>query len=715
MHNEEGIIAVLVSVGVSIFFALISYELVCWEAQNCHKAGTCFTENNSCGFGNLVTASAWRLFNTTATFELEVSANEQGICSPGERQNLDPLSGRMECVRHRAYPDAVNYKMFDEGSDYRTRYCGKWIDAKASYLTEQTWAFYDEDRVAADVLKVVSARGSGRLSTTDVAKFRSACQRMVISNSEGPNAKSAYEYLAGVAVPALNSIDDALASIGKLGSHFCDAPVQIATTFNANGFFSNVSEGVEIAGEALFEALYAVGAHAQTCTEAKQFASEMKSATYASRATLEDAEKIARGSLSNTWLEPMVGNYNWVRKGCEMDAVSRFKTVAEGTGMHTTRSYLLGLAAYCGFATRSAVSGNLALDKHLRQEIDRVREEKPPAAALGRLKSLQTDRFGSVSGSHSLSANSVTWSRLRPKELFTLQSPKDAARTACMAASRAVFPDQSDEREFKILVTDEIYAKVQSAVSQIRVAVQAELSTPRDDDARALLIPDSKAKAIQKVGETEVKIAGAPRGTWAGVSTEFIRPEFTSSDSALVIMLKQGRAVFLDRMRLSVLQESVCHHPPLFDSLERNAYMLLNHPCVVLLPGILVPPFAGERYDDVSLYSRIGWVIAHEFAHATADKSGWDPEAAARMFKLYPESTWVEAAADLIGASAIMRLGVVNNATLCVHVSQLWCSRQPHHLTTSIHEMAHGELQRSHPSPAIRGNNVCAFLEENFS
>ena len=175
-------------------------------------------------------------------------------------------------------------------------------------------------------------------------------------------------------------------------------------------------------------------------------------------------------------------------------------------------------------------------------------------------------------------------------------------------------------------------------------------------------------------------------------------------------MLKQAKALFLDRLRLAVVDEPVCNGPPLFDALERNAYLLLGHNCVMLLPGILVPPFAGERYDEESLLSRVGWVIAHEFAHATAWTAEWQIAGAQRLFRNYSSEEHVEAAADLFGAGAVVRLGVEPEA-LCAHLSQLWCARTPPPLLEALNAALAGHPPRSHPHPSYRGNNICAFME----
>ena len=45
-----------------------------------------------------------------------------------------------------------------------------------------------------------------------------------------------------------------------------------------------------------------------------------------------------------------------------------------------------------------------------------------------------------------------------------------------------------------------------------------------------------------------MRIAGAPRGTWGGVTRAFERPTLRAEDGALTMLLKQARAVFLDRL-----------------------------------------------------------------------------------------------------------------------------------------------------------------------
>ena len=268
-----------------------------------------------------------------------------------------------------------------------------------------------------------------------------------------------------------------------------------------------------------------------------------------------------------------------------------------------------------------------------------------------------------------------------------------------------------DQKEFELLVSPLLYARLQTTTETMRTATSAALSTA---PFAGLLTDSGRAAAASKIAAAKIRIPGAPRFSWAGVNTNFQKPVLTSEDGALVMLLKQANAVFLDRMRLAVQQRSVCEHAPLFGSMERNAYMLVDHACIVLLPGILVAPFAGERFGDESLFSRIGYVISHEFSHATSDFNFWNTNYARSLLDGYQQSTWFEAAADLGAVVALMGLGVVSNETLCGHLSQIWCARK-NALLLDTFGGGWARQWLTHPPPNVRGDLMCAFLEKYYS
>ena len=125
----------------------------------------------------------------------------------------------------------------------------------------------------------------------------------------------------------------------------------------------------------------------------------------------------------------------------------------------------------------------------------------------------------------------------------------------------------------------------------------------------------------------------------------------------------------------------------------------------MLLPGILVPPFASDRYDQSSMYGRIGFVIAHEVAHVASRTELWDEQERSRLLANYTRSTHVEAAADLTAADAVVATGKITSDQLCGDVSQMWCGRDPDPLWSQEATQAF-----SHPPVNARGDRVCEFL-----
>ena len=242
---------------------------------------------------------------------------------------------------------------------------------------------------------------------------------------------------------------------------------------------------------------------------------------------------------------------------------------------------------------------------------------------------------------------------------------------------------------------------------RLRGAAIATLQAPLIGNLYATT--EKRDAAVEQLRTTHVRIAGAPSGSWGGVATSFVRPSFRSDDGAVLMLMKQARAVYLDRLARVVRQTSMCSHPPLFDSLERNAYLLLSRTfsCVMLLPGLLVSPFADERFSDDSLYSRVGYVLAHEMMHVSAHREDWDEAYASYLLYRYQPQTYIEAIADVGALATVMRLGVVSNSSLCAHLSQIWCAR--------IGLLSADRTATSHPLSNNRGNHGCAFLRNHFS
>jgi len=712
-QTEEGVLAVVVAIVVATFGALISYATVCAEQHACLTAGTCYALSNaslSCGFKNAITPAGWRLLNMSAQ-ESSLQMMNRGVCSPGMRQSVDPFSGEVECVRKRSYPDALLAEIGepDATTDHR-RWCGDWIDAGSVATGDLKWAFFDEAAVEADVEDVVLAKGSGRLGVTDLSKFRSACRSMVASNSAGAAGKLAFDHL-DAHLRAVATLDDALRAIGYLTSHFCDAPATLGLTYGSTGFLVNVSGGIKLGGDTLREALYGVEADHSTRDHAAEFAAAMEALPASDLELIvgTQAQTVVQGSHDGTWLNGYVGPQMQILYDTYNPTLSRFvQTFAHADGgAARARAYLRGVAAYCSYAARSVVTGEFGGITIVEASARSIRGDRPSAAALGRLRStsVDADRFAHVDEHTMLNASRVTLSSLTATSVAG--ATRGDARGACLRAARVAFPDAFDHIGFDLLVTDRLYARLQTLNTEVKASAEATL---QDALIGPLFSSDAnRAFTVSLLQGTRLRVAGAPRSTWAGVAHEFQRPELTSNDGALLILLKQARAVFLDRMYKAAAGLSVCDHPPLYDALERNAYLLMSSgfSCAMLFPGILVPPFADERYDEASLQARIGYVMAHEYMHVTAFTSLWDASYAGTLLVDYAPGTEIEAIADAAGVATIMRLGVVDNASLCGHVSQLWCGR--------IGWLDGGGVAGGHPRANDRGDYACNFLRRHFS
>jgi len=112
---------------------------------------------------------------------------------------------------------------------------------------------------------------------------------------------------------------------------------------------------------------------------------------------------------------------------------------------------------------------------------------------------------------------------------------------------------------------------VDSLKEAVAVTIQSGKVSP--------LIPDVGARdsISTDARNVHVRIAGAARESRFGREDEFERPDFRSDDGALLLLLKQANAVFLDRTRLALDGSDLCQHPVLYPSTSRNAYLLTAH------------------------------------------------------------------------------------------------------------------------------------------
>jgi len=706
-----------ISVGFfSLLGAFVSYSTACLERDACVKAGSCVSAGNqTCSFTNYVSASGWRSFNHSNEIG-SLADLTKGWCAPGERLNRNAITGYVECAPRRCYPNAIEDEIMQPGAlNWHQKACGEWIDAK-TVTTTQSWAFYDTGATAAVVEHAEAMATAGaRLQGGDLGKFRGACERMLLGNAVGPAATLAYNYLKSelVTPETVTSVPQALFLLGQIAGHYCDAPVSLGIALGgSSGFSATIDNGVLLSDSALSEALSAVGETDDLREGAVEFAKAMEEAE-ASFVSTDDGAVVYSGAVSGTRLEALWTTTVTAQLDLPLVYLGKFKTAIGLTSAQAAAEYVHGLAAYCAFASRTAVEGDVgdlslpARSPALRQR-RKIRTDEPKASALGRLQA-SNELLAEATAENVRQANRITISRLGVDSAATTTS----AVARCLRIGRQMFADEVDHANFDLLVTDRLYDRLKTLANTMRERVKHTFST--HVAFNALLPPHQHSQAVAKLDATRLRIAGAPRGTWAGASREWIPAQnLASRDGALVILLKQARAVWIDRHELVVDPSAdVCDAPPIYDSLSRNAYLFLGRPCAVILTGLVTPPFAGERYDDASLQSRMGWILAHEFSHSLGrhDTTYWNETLTAELLKDYKQYQYTEGVADLLASAAIVDPtapggALVDNSTLCTHVSQLWCARTP---------PVHIHLEGTHPPENARGDHVCDFLQLYFN
>ena len=666
-------LSVVLSLIVSTVISLIGLSAQCSEQHECLRHHTCVElDADTCSFANVVSASGWRLFNASNA-HVSMEALERGVCTVGNRQTM--TASALKCVRHRSYPDATETEIMKPSSQtYHEAACGAWIDTQAS--VGRMWAFYDEDDVAKDVADALFAKHRVRTASGAPSKFRSACVRMTTSGAAGPAGTEAYVFLAAT-LPAFTTRNDALRSVGVLAAHFCDAPVQIGLTLRS-GVLPDVTDGNVLSSAEVAEFLYAAGASRNVQDTAVQFATAVANIP-AAAASEEDAKQVLLGATGFEEWEHGIDHG-------QLPSLYKFVRAFESEGAEAAHAYVLGLAARCSYSVREVVYGAYDGSSFVK------------TAGLGRLDA--PDRLMHVDGLTLSRATSKTLSHMKARQSLATTSRAHAVET-CNEVMVNFFPDHADRVIYELLVSEKLYEKMGDGVNLVKAATAAAIRG--SIVAPTLKDPEGVARAVEA---STIRVAGAPDDTWGGRFQPLPSYDFASKDGALVMLLKAARALFDQRISVVTRGGHAGDLPPVYSSLSRNAYFWSGYNTGVLLPGLLVPPLADAFYDTDSLLSRVGWVVAHEFAHVTA-RVPWNTDSMNELLSAYEQSTHTEAIADGIATVAIHSLGVGKDK-LCVSLSQVWCGKAKNDF------LSVDSRGGSHPPMNTRGDLLCEFLKQHF-
>jgi hypothetical protein len=526
---------------------------------------------------------------------------------------------------------------------------------------------------------------SPRTAKDAMTKFRAECRRTVDSGTSAIRTASvlAYQHLASQ-VENVVTREDVLRATGLLSSYHCDNSVSIGTYLSTAGtFVIDVYDGVTFSSGVLASALQIVGEPTSMQVEAEAAMREIASL----------AQSYTTPAINSTDMLHLLGGATGMQNvGYSVNALYYTNILDSVLYYHqyfpvqNVRSYMRGVAAYCAYSLRSQVESVGGLTN---QQLNTIKSAKAKADAVGRLH-VETEEL-TVDNATVVNASTITLSQLGGSA--TGNSDAD-----CLNFMRTMFPDHVDEARFHATVDDGLYQRMQTLLLQIRIGVAAAVTASPVQEV--LYDPQLVANDVAVAG---IRIAGAPRGSWAGIARAVPDPQITSTDGVFTMALKQSRSLFLDRIvGLSLQAADPCDHPPFSSATTLNAYMIPSLKCSVLFLGMAHRPWLDSQYDDESLMSRGMMVIAHELAHLTLN-TAYNTAQYEQLLRHYRSSTYSEAIADVVAAIGIVNTGAASRDRLLTHWCQIWCARTP--LGWAYSSSA------SHPE----NNERCDFLDATIT
>lgn len=586
------------------FVAAIGGGWTCWVRSWCVDAGTCVGIGHSdmfpafqCSFSNAVPLISDLLYHGAAS-NASLAGLTRGICGVGERLTLSAVTGQPTCVLLRPYPNAMDKEVMNpSASTEHERACGAWMD-KSLVQNVEYFALDDSTERAEAVRHAEAAQHAGtRLSSTNLGKFRAACQRAVLGGSAALRSAGELAYQHLIAAADINGVTDnetALQSLGKLVGHYCDGPILFGWELKVNGTRTSVRRGRAFEPYAMASAMQLVRAPVALQLSAEVGNKHVNDYGYSSpEASWSQIMMVLRSATERPISDDPLADANYADPyQAEFDG---FVDLLANGALADAKGYLHGVAGMCAFSLEAIVSspGYTATDAAWNWR-SRIQREEPRAAALG---SLQPPPGHSpmfeVDGTDVLNASSITMSQL-------VGAPSGDADTACLAFTRLMFPDEIERMHFDLVISPTLYDRMESMVAQVRAGTAHVLRN--DATIRgALTDPDTVAGYVDVA---RIRIPGAPRGTWAGSSRSIPVATFDSSDGVFIMAAKQARALYLDRQSSLVYDAThPCEGPSYYTALTANVSAHSNQlyqpcylQCVVCLQAFIFPSYRCSYY-----------------------------------------------------------------------------------------------------------------------
>lgn len=655
-------------------------------------------------------------------------AQWRGACAFGMR-----TIESTRCVIQLSWPGGLIVDAMDvEALSVSRRACGRWMGSYTGPANVE-YSFMDIAETTIDLWLLTEAivGTSNTLVPGRATKIVSECRATILGGPEATQlaAQLAYDRLKTVlGVP--KTVHDVAIALGELAARRCPGPVRLHFLSDEQGFKSTVVNGVMPTALEVENAMEWIGVDVETIVLASDTIWEVNLGACGGPTVTSASEGVPHAVVEGI-VSGLVGSE--VSLGPTPDAERVALTLMRSTlctlgGPSTTLdtyaaqtkalALLRGLAANCvdivvGRMIGDGGVGEGTIPEHGRHlwSSNVGRHRRAPTPSLGRVSA-----WGRPDSSFAKALAPPTaeeWTAVSTGVLArqvegdatlhdtaTVDSDTEGPTDGCFDTIRYAAVTVVEEALFFVVVPPVLYQRLEGVVDMLRKAV-AYVVVYDPIVASLFANPDAVAESVL---ETRLRISGAPSGTWAGRSLPraYTSPDHGSGPANAIL------EHILDETRdwLGVIFASLgktCDARPIREASEPNGYYLYPHGCVVLMLGLLHMPLADEAYDDETTLSRIGFVIAHEFAHASMSharlSTGYND-----VLQYYSSETREEALADIVAMRALETLLPGRCEEVILHVAQVFCrSNGPE-----------GSVASAGAHPVNRGDTLARTMYEKF-
>lgn len=613
----------------------------------------------------------------------------RGACERGMHQLV--AFGVDACVPQTPFPSALAHDAMLAGADLSISRaaCGAWSDDAQliGVRPGSTYTFGSTPLISASMWRLAATRSSssdGTVASRPASKMLSTCRRAV---SGGVDELTVAMRLAHAALLEaggdLRTLHDVARHAGVFASYACPSMVSVGLQTQGASLQTSIYNGEPPSYSEVARALDALGAGKTAAAEilehlAGMYASGCKSSDWVTHETLEmvlsgvigrpltleTTSKVERDLLTH------LASLLCVVGAAPITGTSEDAPLLDERSTALASSLFSAMAAECAATVVDRMRGpndgdtSELVDQLSLGRTSRWNDALPSSVIAGKA-------FSPPSDAEWKAATTRTWrhaSSLAPSSAalrLVVGSPDACFDTLVYAAV-----DVAEASLFDAVVPELLYTRLESLVQQITASVAKVVTEP--PFSHLFVEPSLVAETV--LGVT-FRIPGAPATTWAGRSYASPQPIPRRAAGVATAFLDQQQQGIRDSVGLALgMYGEPCDVPPLFDSTEPNAYYLHGSNCVFITPGLLRMPIADAAYDEESLRSRIGFIIAHELGHAslvTGRRSG----AYLDLLEYYiPATVYEEGLADIIATSALLRLAPAQCNRTLLHVAQLFCA-----------------------------------------